>query len=354
MKKIKIMLAGFVNHPNAQNINCYNIAKRLDKNKFEVHALYCSHSPIDKREFKKLGIKLHYVNLHKIAYDLTLAWAFRKKFDILYLPKLDQIFANYAMKKHDERLLVSSIEMVITKDTLETYPYKKYAQGVMYDMFSISQCIKDSAKELLGIETDVIPLGVNKIDNLGDKSRSSVKNVVWVSSMIDRKKPMRLLECAKAFPTLNFTMIGDGDLMREIKAYIENQKLSNVKITGRIPNAEVYEYMNDADLLLMTSDLEGLPKAIQEAAQCGVPSIYIANLYTVDFIDDGKNGYAVYSVEEMIAKIKYLIENPIEYRETSQNVKNSIKNYTWDKLISEYENWFIKTLDRYNQEKLGK
>ena len=49
MKKIRIFLGGYVNYPNAQNINCDYIAKYLSKDKFEVHTMYSSKKAIDAR-----------------------------------------------------------------------------------------------------------------------------------------------------------------------------------------------------------------------------------------------------------------------------------------------------------------
>ncbi len=146
-------------------------------------------------------------------------------------------------------------------------------------------------------------------------------------------------------------MIGDGDMQIEVEEYISSHGLSNVKLTGRIPNKEVYKHMQGADILLMTSEFEGLPKVIQEAAQCGVPSIYMANNYTVDFIKNGENGWGVYSIQEMQEKIKTLLTSPGMYNKLSENAKKTIAEYSWEKLIPKYEAWFIDTLKRYQTER---
>ncbi len=348
-KKIKIMLAGFVNHPNAQNINCDNIARRLDKNKFEVHALYCSDSPIDKSVYKKLGVKLHYVNLHRVLYDITFPLAMRGNYDIYYMPKTDIRFYNFAKKYKGKKLMVSSVESVITETAELNEYYQEYLTQLMNDIFSISSCIKESVKNRYGVNTSVLPLGVSKLENVNVKERKNVQNVIWVGNLKANKRPLYLAECAKAFPKLNFTMIGDGDMQADVEKFILDNNLGNLTLTGRIANSKVYEYMQDADLLLMTSENEGLPKVIQEAAQCGVPSIYIANCYTVDFIENGKNGYAVYSLEEMIEKINYLIENEQEYQQVSKKAKESVQNFTWDNLMPRFEQWFIERFEQYVQ-----
>ncbi len=355
MKKIKIMLAGFVNYPNAQNINCANIAKHLDKTKFDVHALYIGGYPVDKKAYKKAGITLHYINQHRYLQELTLwrALAFGN-YDIFYMPKEDAPFLKFATKNQKRKLMVSSIEGVITETTNQEPAYKDFMLHSMYDIFSISHCIADSVQKYYNRTTDVLPLGVNKISNMQNIERKSVKNIIWAGNVKENKRPMFLMECAKAFPELHFTMIGDGDMMETVKAFIVEHQLTNVTLTGRIPNEQVYDYMQKSDLLLMTSEFEGLPKVIQEAAQCGLPSIYMANNYTVDFIENGVNGYAVYSLGEMQEKLQGLLDDQEKYREMSKQTKDNIQEYTWNKLIPKYEAWFTDVLERYQKEKGNK
>ncbi len=351
MKKIKILLAGYVNGANAQNINCDNIAKHLDKSKFEVHALYASSEPIDKKKYKKMGIHLHYVNLHRIAYQLT-AWKALSlsRYDLMYLPKLDRVFMNYASCHQGKKLMVGSIENVIEERTFNSESHRAFWLQSLYDVFSISHCIAKSVKKYFSKNTSVLPLGVPPLpQRLSPKKQ--IKSVVWVGGLIKRKRPFYLLECAKAFPELQFTMIGNGEMDAVVANKIKEDGIQNVTLTGRIPNERVYEYLQKADLLLMTSENEGLPKVIQEAAQCGIPSIYMANNYNVDFIENGVNGFEVYSLEEMIEKIKYLQEHPDEYAEAARKAQESIADYTWDKLIPLYEQWFTDVYHRYQAEK---
>ena len=100
MKKIKIFLGAYVNFPNAQNINCDNIAKYLDKDKFEVHTMYTSKMPIDKKRYKDMGIKLHRLWHRRIVWKWSKLWEMRRaKCDIYYLPKSEIMDEQFA-KKH--------------------------------------------------------------------------------------------------------------------------------------------------------------------------------------------------------------------------------------------------------------
>lgn len=348
-KKIKIFLGGYVNFPNAQNINCDNIAKYLDKEKFEVHTMYTSKKSVDKEYYKKLDIKLHRLIHHRFIWYwskwLTMLFG---NYDIYYLPKVEKQDHSFAMKfKGNKKVFIASLEGVVTESTNNSEEYKDYFLKVMDSSFAISNCIAESVKKFWHVDMPVLPLGTVEIDEEGVKNHKEIKNIIWVGNVKSNKRPQLLLQCAEHFPNIEFTMIGDGDMLEEIQQKVKENKIPNVKLTGRIPNSEVYEYMKKNDLLLMTSEYEGLPKVIQEAAQCGLPSVYIAENYSVDFIKDFVNGFAVYDVSQMIEKVQFLLDNPEKYSKMSQNVYQEIQQYTWKNIIKQYENYFIKQYEIY-------
>ncbi len=351
MKKIKIFLGAYVNFPNAQNINCDNIAKYLDKDKFEVHTMYTTMKPIDKKKYKALGIKLHRLWHHRIVWVWTKLWAMRRaKCDIYYLPKQEKMDVTFAKKhKGKGKVFLSSVEGVVGEQIpAEDTAQKHYFTQLMDDTFSISECVCESVKNCWGYDSKVLYLGVNEITQ-EVREKKSVKNVIWIGSVIDRKRPRLLLECAKAFPDLQFTMIGDGDKSQEIIHALESEEYKNVQYLGRMPNEQVYKELENVDLLLMTSDKEGLPKVIGEAMMSSVPAIYINEYYTVDYVQDGVNGFGVANVEEMRQKVRYLLEYPEKYQEMSKQAFASIQKYRWSELIKEYEAYFEACLKKYGR-----
>ena len=347
MKKIKIFLGAYVNFPNAQNINCEHIARYLDKDKFEVHTMYTGKLPIDKKKYEEQGVVLHRLIHHRYIWfwnKLFTMW--RVNADVYYMPKMepmDKLFAKWG--KGRKKVFVSSVEGVVTETTNNTPEVKEFFMKTMDASFAISNCIAESVKKFWNADMPVLPLGVETIE---DKVsfRDTLVNVVWVGNIKANKRPQYLIECARQFPQLKFIMIGDGDMQRDILQMIEAERFANVTLTGRIPNSEVYEYLQKSDLLLMTSEYEGLPKVIQEAAQCGVPSIYMNENYSVDFIEQGVNGFGVASLRDMSEKIQYLLDNPKEYQQMSVNAQRVIQKYTWKNLIKQYEKYFVEQFNR--------
>lgn len=355
-KKIKIFLGGYVNFPNAQNVNCDNIAKYLDKNKFEVHTMYTSKMSIDKKIYSKQGI-----HLHRLFHHCFIWWWCKYlimlfgNYDIYYLPKYEDVDCCFVKKHKSNMVCISSVEGVVGEQISGTDVVVRDKYLMMDNVFSISECIRDSIKKYWNVDTEVLYLGVDSPKANGgiQLPKKYVKNVVWIGSIIDRKRPEYLVECADRIPQLYFTMIGDGEKQEKIRKMIERKKIKNLRLTGRISNEKVYEELVNADLLLMTSDKEGLPKVIGEAMISGVPAIYINQCYDVDYIQDGINGYAVPDLETMILRINTLMNNPQKYQKMSAKALETMQAYTWENLIKKYEDYFTEQYLKKNKGRKG-
>lgn len=348
MKKIKLFLGAYINYPNAQNVNCDNIAKYLDKDKFEVHTMYTSRMPVNKQLYKKKGIHLHKLIHHRFIWYwckyLTMLFG---GYDIYYLPKMEPMDIVFA-RRHKKKLFISSVEGVITDSTNNTERFRNYYTELMDDFFAISNCIAESIRKYWKLQASVLPLGIVKNEHIIE-TKQEIKRVVWAGNIKSNKRPQFLVECAKRFPHLSFCMIGDGDMLDSLIERCRKENINNITFTGRIPNSDVYLYMAKGDLFLMTSEYEGLPKVIQEAAQSKLPTIYINENYKVDFIEDGMNGFAVSDLDSMIGKIQYLLDHPDKYREMSEKAYQTIQDYTWEKLINKYEEYFIEQYHRFSE-----
>jgi glycosyltransferase involved in cell wall biosynthesis len=90
--------------------------------------------------------------------------------------------------------------------------------------------------------------------------------VGWIARMTGVKNPMRALEVADALPDTRFVMAGGGDLLEQVKAAAP----SNVSVTGW---AEAADLFGASDIILSTSENEGMPVALIEAQMAGKPVV---------------------------------------------------------------------------------
>jgi glycosyltransferase involved in cell wall biosynthesis len=88
----------------------------------------------------------------------------------------------------------------------------------------------------------------------------------WIARVTGVKNPMRALEVARAIPTAHFVMAGGGDLLEEVKEAAP----SNVTVLGW---AKAEDLFGVSDVILSTSENEGMPIALIEAQLAGKPVV---------------------------------------------------------------------------------
>ena len=119
-----------------------------------------------------------------------------------------------------------------------------------------------------------IPPGVVAVDvtpkeqafknlNLEDDGKPLVG---WIARVTGVKNPMRALEVADALPDTRFVMAGGGDLLDQVKAAAP----ANVSVIGW---AEAADLFGATDIILSTSENEGMPVALIEAQLAGKPVV---------------------------------------------------------------------------------
>jgi glycosyltransferase involved in cell wall biosynthesis len=90
--------------------------------------------------------------------------------------------------------------------------------------------------------------------------------VGWIARVTGVKNPMLALEVADAMPDTRFVMAGGGDLLEKVKATAP----SNVTVVGW---AQAEDVFGASEIILSTSENEGMPVALIEAQLAGKPVV---------------------------------------------------------------------------------
>jgi glycosyltransferase involved in cell wall biosynthesis len=123
--------------------------------------------------------------------------------------------------------------------------------------------------QFVNIPPGVVPVNVTpkqqalKNLNLEDDGKPLVG---WIARVTGVKNPMRALEVADALPDTRFVMAGGGDLLDQVRAAAP----ANVNVIGW---AEAADLFGAADIILSTSENEGMPVALIEAQLAGKPVV---------------------------------------------------------------------------------
>jgi glycosyltransferase involved in cell wall biosynthesis len=90
--------------------------------------------------------------------------------------------------------------------------------------------------------------------------------VGWIARVTGVKNPMLALEVAGAMPDTQFVLAGGGDLLEKVKATAP----SNVSVVGWAKAEDVF---GASEIILSTSQNEGMPVALIEAQLAGKPVV---------------------------------------------------------------------------------
>lgn len=128
-----------------------------------------------------------------------------------------------------------------------------------------------------------------------------------------------------------FEIYGDGELRNELQNYIDDKKLHDtILLMGKVDNVKNVIYK--ATAFVMSSDYEGMPNSLLEAACLGVPCVS-TNCPCggpKDILDNGKNGVLVNvnDSNDLAKGIIKLIEDTNYSKKISTNANNNQNSYS--------------------------
>src|SRR5580704_18403121 len=115
--------------------------------------------------------------------------------------------------------------------------------------------------------------------------------VAYVGRLTRIKRPDRLIAVAReviaAMPDVVFAICGDGELATDLFSAASDLGHS-VRFLGW--RADVETVYAAADLVLLTSDNEGMPVSLIEAGMAGVPAVATAVGSVAEVVEDGRTG----------------------------------------------------------------
>ena len=97
------------------------------------------------------------------------------------------------------------------------------------------------------------------------KNKSRIR-VLWMARVTGVKNPMRALRIAKQLPEVDFYLAGGGDLLSEVKKIAPK----NMKVLGW---QQATDLLPIADIVLSTSENEGMPIALIESQLASLPVV---------------------------------------------------------------------------------
>lgn len=151
----------------------------------------------------------------------------------------------------------------------------------------------------------------------------------------------------KKFPTWKLLIVGDGK-SNYIKELVEKMGLQEFVIFGGLQK-NINEVMQKAEILVLTSRLEGLPMVLIESMSQGLPCIAF-DCYSGprDIITHNVDGYLVddQNNDAFVRTLEELMDNERERERLAKNALKTSKKYLSDQIIPLWLNLFNSLNDK--------
>ena len=195
MKKIKVFLGAYINSTNAQNLNCFALAKHLDKKKFDVYTLELYSGNLQHKPINGVSIFRCFYP-HKVSQYIGYLWGIWKS-DVAYLPKNELRSWNNFLLKILRKKSFTTVEGILDdftmKSLIQIYGNKEKAlsgYGIYDKVYSITNFMRTYNGEYHHIKSErtILYLGTD-IDTFLNTSKEiqMLTNVLLLGNDLLRK-----------------------------------------------------------------------------------------------------------------------------------------------------------------------
>jgi len=184
----------------------------------------------------------------------------------------------------------------------------------------------------------VIPYGAPTDELLIKKLRERKKKIIlFVGNLIKIKRPEIAVEALAYVKKRGYdaflAIIGKGPRESKIKAKAATLNLcegEDLILLGRVAHERVLFWMREADVLILTSDHEGLPSVVLESLSLGTPVVATAVGGIPEVVLDGVNGFLCRQNNPI--NVATLIIEALSRSWDKEKLKASVKEYSWTSL----------------------
>lgn len=347
----------------------YNIATRLDKEKFDVILGTFKDGKV-RDIFEKEGIKVKVFD-RKSKFDFKIIL---KLFNYIKNADIDIIhthghfpgIAGRIAGKLAKKKVISTYHLplnldehpktthILTKLTLSLADFITFVSKGVQETFcnyalSLEEALRQNEKYCViynGIDVDYIQNYCSKLSRKKIRLEYGVKEndvlILNVGRLTKQKGQRYLIQAIKEVIKINSNVklfiFGEGELGKELKCMINNDNLTDyIKIFS--PIKDIYKILFASDIFILPSLYEGLPMSLIEAMAVGVPVIGTNVCGINEIIKNKETGILIEpgDIDEIKKAIMFMIHNKEIALQYAKNAQDVVRNkFSISRMIDEY------------------
>lgn len=165
--------------------------------------------------------------------------------------------------------------------------------------------------------------------------------VVFLGRIVPEKRPDLLIDAFCSLKPQGWKLVLAGGVS-DTQAFTGKllEKVADnpdVLFAGELRGPRLWEIVRGAGLFVLPSDLEGLPLAMLEAMQEGIPILASDILPHQQLINGGRGTlFEAGNVDSLISSLDWAINHPQQIASMAKNAQKNVRqNYSWEHITSE-------------------
>ncbi len=349
---------------------CVNLANEFAELENEVHIVVLNLENDVNTHLLDKRVQVHSLNVSRIRYSPIAMLRYIKKYQPPFLFVFGNemaVILNKLRKLHlfHTPLIVrvlNNVNISLSKEDnvspiVENYLQK--AQKQLADMeHVIAQC--DAMKAQLLMKKLVKEAQISRVYNpvsrdlirktmeikvpFSERDKDRTREIIFIGRLDPQKNLPHLIESFALvhmeMPNTRLRLIGNGNLTDSIKELVETKGLSDfVSFDGVCKNMEtVYA---KADMIVLSSEYEGMPNCLIEAIGCGIPIVsYDCPIGPKEIVVDDVNGFLVKynDINQLAEKMKECLRRDWDEEE----IRKTAEKFDVSYIAQEYIELFKK------------
>jgi glycosyltransferase involved in cell wall biosynthesis len=154
-------------------------------------------------------------------------------------------------------------------------------------------------------------------------------------------KVMSLL--AVDFPDVQLVMVGpdkgDGSLQATQQMATRLGVADQITLPGRVPKAEVANWMNRGDIFLNSADIDNAPVSVLEAMACGL-CVVSTNVGGIPYLLEHEQDALLVPADNpdaMAVAVRRVLTDPVLAGQLSRNARKRAEGFDWPAILPQWE-----------------
>lgn len=136
------------------------------------------------------------------------------------------------------------------------------------------------------------------------------------------------------YANASLTLVGDGSLHDALVCQAQSLGIKNVLFTGRVDNSSIFEYLEQADVMLSAPTIDNMPVSLIEAMNAGL-LVVSSEVGGVPYMVEHKRTGLLFPSDDdnaMAKQMLWALSHQEESLKIIKNARKEVANYSWEKV----------------------